>query len=150
MLNIPKKMLPNLRLRELFGNNLSRKESLGVRFDDVNTPRFEIHPDTVMKFYQKAKQYALPSVEEHLASYVHLLPHENFENEVNYLVRRGNYDTLDRLLHKVKFVTEAEGYSFGDKMEVIEKVKSHTSNEFLQKKAEEIRVKLIRDSLDSE
>lgn len=126
---------------------LSRKKILGVRFDDINTPKFEVDPEQVYKYYKEAKKMVIPEVEEHLASYVHLLPKEHFSEEVDYLVRNGNYDTLDRLLHKVKFVTEEEGYSYGDKMEVINKVKKSTNDSFIQKKAEDIRIKLIRDSL---
>ncbi len=125
---------------------LSKKPSLGRRKDDIDTARWEIDPSTIEMYYRIAAKYVLPCVEEHLASYIHLLPKNKIIPAAQILVDKHNYDINDRLLHKAKFV-DNDQYSYADKMTVIKMVKDSTDNEFLQKKAEEIRIKLIRDSL---
>ncbi|MCR5265534.1 MAG: hypothetical protein K6E29_02940 [Cyanobacteria bacterium RUI128] len=126
---------------------LSMKD--GKRFDDVNVPKAVVNPKIVEKYYDVAKRTVLPEVEEHLASYVHLLPKERIVTEAKELSSRNNYHINDRLLHKIRFVPTEE-YSFGDKMEVIADIKSKESDPFILKKAEDTRIRVIRDSLSEE
>ncbi len=125
---------------------LSKKPCLGKKIDDIDTARWEIDPNTIEKYYKIAAEHVLPCVEEHLASYIHLLPKDKIIPAAKILVDKGNYDINDRLLHKTKFV-DNDQYSFSDKMTVIDMVKQNTDNEFLKSKADQIRIKLIRDSL---
>ena len=97
-------------------------------------------------YYKIADEYVLPCVEEHLASYIHLLPKDKIILGAKNLISKRNYDINDRLLHKAKFV-DNDQYSLSDKMTVIDLVKQSTNNEFLRTKADEIRIKLIRDTL---
>ena len=124
---------------------LSKKPCL-VKKDDIDTPRMEIDPSTIEMYYQIAAKHVLPCVEEHLASYIHLLPKDKIIPAAKILVDKHNYDINDRLLHKAKFI-DNDQYSYSDKMTVIAMVKESTDNEFLRKKADEIRIKLIRDTL---
>ena len=120
---------------------LSKKDD--ARFDDIDTSKFEIDPETVYRYCKLSQKYVLPSVENHLASYLHLLPDDKIIPEATRMVQRGDYATMDRMLHKAKFV-DNEQYHFSDKKTIIELIQSHTKNEFLQKKAHDTLVYLIR------
>ena len=128
---------------------LAKENHYGKKYDDVNVPRAVVDPNVVEKYYDIAKKYALPEMEPHLASYVHLLPKTRIVKEAEDLISRNNYDINDRLLHKVKYV-ETDQFSFGDKMEIIGIVQKNDKNEFIQKKAAETRLRLIRDSLSDD
>lgn len=123
---------------------LSKKDD--ARFDDIDTSKFEIDPETVYRYCKLSQKYVLPEVENHLASYLHLLPDDKIIPEATRMVQRGDYATMDRMLHKAKFV-DNEQYRFSDKMEVIKMIQTHTKDPFLLKKAEEVRIYLIRNSL---
>ncbi len=125
---------------------LSKKPSLGKKFDDIDTARWEIDPNTIEMYYKIAAESVLPCVEEHLASYIHLLPKDKIIPGAKKLISKKDYNINDRLLHKTKFVDNNQ-YSFSDKMTVIDMVKQSTDNEFLRTKADKIRIKLIRDTL---
>lgn len=121
----------------------------GKRFDDVNVPKAVVNPEIVEKYYDVAKRTVMPEVEEHLASYVHLLPKERIVTEAKELSSKNNYHINDRLLHKIRFVPTEE-YSFGDKMEVIADIQQKESDPFILKKAADTKIKVIRDSLSDE
>lgn len=126
---------------------LLSKTHANQRMDDIDTLRGDIKPTVIAKYYNIAKEFVLPEVREHLASYVHLLPKNRIQKEAKYLISQDNYDIYDRMLHKIKFVG-SDQFSNSDKIEIIEKIKQNTDNEFILKKAEQIRIKLIRDSLE--
>ena len=92
------------------------------------------------------EKYVIPQVEEHMASYVHLLPKEDIVKVAKMLCEKRNYEIYDRLLHKAKFVAD-EQYSYADKMEVIKSVQQSSNNEFIKDKANKVKVFLIRNNL---
>lgn len=126
---------------------LSMKDKL--RFDDVNVPRCAVDPLKVQEYYDIAKRSVLPEVEEHLASYVHMLPRERVVPEAKNLISRKNYHINDRLLHKIKYIS-TDDYAFGDKLEIIGEIQKSEKDPFILKKAEDTRIRVIRDSLSDE
>lgn len=118
----------------------------GTKYDDVGVPRQAVNPEIIAKFYDISKRTVLPEVIEHLASYVHLLPKERILPEAKILIEKDNYKINDRLLHKIKYLASDE-YSYGDKMEVISNIQKRNKDPFIDKKANETRIKVIRDSL---
>lgn len=124
---------------------LSKKRIL-VRKDDLDVPRGEIDPNGIEECYNLAQKYVIPEVEEHLASYIHLLPKDKILPEAENLILKHDYNINDRLLHKIKFVKDEE-FPFDYKMKIIDMIEANSSDEFILKKAKEIRTKLIRDSL---
>ena len=125
---------------------LAKEHIHGKRYDDVNVSREVVNPETVEKFYNIAREHVVDEIEPHLASYVHLLPKDKILPEAERLTAKNNYDINDRLLHKIKFV-DADEYSFGDKMEIIGMIQKHDDHPFIQEKAKNTRIRLIRDSL---
>lgn len=59
----------------------------------------EIRPKVLEEYYEIAKKYVLPEVEEHLASYLHLLPNDRVMAEADELIAKKDYNVNDRLLH---------------------------------------------------
>ena len=127
---------------------LARTRQLNKNIDDLDVPKGEIRPEVLEEYYEVAKQYVLPEVEEHLASYLHLLPSDRIMAEADALIAKGDYNINDRLLHKIKFVKE-EDYSFGDKMAVLNKLEKSEKSDFLKSKIFAVRTQIIRNSLDS-
>ena len=125
---------------------LAKEHIHGKRYDDVNVSREVVDPKTVEKFYNIAREHVVDEIEPHLASYVHLLPKNKILPEAERLTAKNNYDINDRLLHKIKFV-DADEYSFGDKMEIIGMIQKKDNHPFIQEKAKNTRIRLIRDSL---
>lgn len=128
---------------------LAKDQHFGKKYDDVNVPRAVVNPETVEKYYSIAREDVLPQMEAHLASYVHLLPKDKIIPEAERLISRNNYDINDRLLHKIKYV-DSDEYSFGDKLEIVSKIEQHYNHPFIQNKAKETRIRLIRDSLSED
>ena len=126
---------------------LSRERLDKLKIDDLDVPKGEINSNKIEEYYRIAEKHVLPEVEEHLASYMHLLPKDKMMPEAHKLIAKNNYHINDRLLHKVKFVKEEE-YSFGDKIEVLNKLEKVEKDEFLKKKLHDVKTKIIRDSLD--
>lgn len=118
-----------------------------VKFDDVDIPKGDIDSECLEKFYKIAEKYVLPEVEEHLASYVHLLPKDKIMPEADKLIAKHDYNVNDRLIHKTLFVKE-EDYSFSDKMDVLKKLEKVETNDFLKKKIKTVEAQLIRASLE--
>ena len=115
--------------------------------DDLDIPKEKINSDVLARFYRIAEKYVLPEVEEHLASYMHLLPKDQMMPEADKLIAKNDYNVNDRLLHKIKFVKE-DDYSFSDKMEVLSKLEKAETSDFLKAKIKAVRTQIIRDSLD--
>lgn len=126
---------------------LSRERLPKDNIDDLDVPRGEVDSNKIEEYYKIAQKYVLPSVEEHLASYVHLLPKDKIQGEADRLIAKNNYNINDRLLHKIKFVHDDE-FSMGDKMDILSKIDNSTDNDFILDKSRKIRTKIIRDSLD--
>lgn len=127
---------------------LARTRQVNKNIDDLDVPKGEIRPKVLEEYYEVAKQHVLPEVEEHLASYLHLLPNDRIMPEADALIAKGDYNVNDRLLHKIKFVKE-EDYSFGDKMAVLNKLDKSEKSDFLKSKIFAVRTQIIRNSLDS-
>lgn len=126
---------------------LSRTRQVQKNIDDLDVPKGEVRSNVVEEYYRIAEKYVLPEVEEHLASYLHLLPNDKIMAEADKLIAKGDYNVNDRLLHKIKFVKE-DDYSFGDKMAVLGKLEKVEKNDFLKSKISAVRTQLIRNSLD--
>ncbi len=69
--------------------------------DDLQTVRSEILPHRVKAYYDIAEKYALPGSIEHLASFLHLLPKEQFRTYYKRLVTIDNNALHDRLIYKL-------------------------------------------------
>ncbi len=126
---------------------LAKKPSIGKRYDDVNVPRGVVEPDIVAKYYDIAKDIVLPEAEEHLASYVHLLPKERIIPEAERLISRNSKQINDRLLHKIIYVGTDE-FSFDNKMQIINSIEKHNTDPFIADKAQKTKIRVIRDSLE--
>lgn len=124
--------------RERIGNN---------NIDDLDVPKGEINSKRLEQYYRIAEKYVLPDAEEHLASYIHLLPKDKIQPEADKLIAKNDYNINDRLLHKIKFVKDEE-YSFSDKMEVLNKLDKVEKNDFLKSKIKMVRTQIIRNSLE--
>lgn len=68
--------------------------------DDININLKEIQTDRVYKYYTIAEKYAMPETIEHLASFVHLLPHGRIKEQYGKLSDIDNYALQDRLIWK--------------------------------------------------
>src|SRR5574344_1003173 len=126
----------------LISRHMLERETL----DDLDVPRGEINSQKIEQYYKIAQKYVLPEVEEHLASYIHLLPKDKIILEADNLVAKHNYNINDRLLHKIKFVSEDQ-FSFSDKMAILDKVEKNSTDNFILNKTKSVRTKIIRDSL---
>ena len=126
---------------------LARKR-VSDRIDDLDVPRGDIRPTVIEDYYRIAEKYVLPEVEEHLASYVHLLPKNQILKEAERLIAKNQYEINDRLLHKIKFVKEEE-FSTSDKMAILKMLEKKVTDPFLSKKLQDIKIYLIRSQLDS-
>jgi len=130
---------------------LARKK---IKIDDLDVPKGEINPERLAKFYKLAQKYVLPEIEQHLASYIHLLPNKMIIPEAEKLISKQNYEINDRLLHKIKFVKDEE-FSFGDKMAIIQRLEKETypnmpkeQADFLKEKTRMVKTYIIRNQLD--
>lgn len=126
---------------------LSRERLNKEKIDDLDVPKGEINAERLEEFYRIAEKYVLTEVEEHLASYMHLLPKDKMMAEADKLIAKDDYNVYDRLLHKIKFVKDEE-YAFGDKMEVLNKLDKAVKNDFLKSKITAVRTQVIRNTLD--
>lgn len=126
---------------------LARERLDKLKIDDLDVPKGEIDAQRLEKFYRIAEKYVLPETENHLASYIHLLPNDKIIPAAKKLIDKHNYTINDRLLHKIKFVKEKE-YSFSDKMEVLNMLEKVEQNPFLKDKLKYVRTFVIRNSLE--
>lgn len=118
-----------------------------VKIDDLDVPRGEIKTDLLNEYYQISKHFVLPEAEEHLASYIHLLPKEKIMPEAERLIKKNKYEINDRILHKIKFVKDEE-FSFNNKIEILKMLEKYNTHEYLNKKLNEVRIYVIRNQLD--
>lgn len=125
-----------------------------IKVDDLDVPKGEIDEERLAHFYKLAQQHVLPEIEQHLASYIHLLPNKMIIPEAEKLISKQNYEINDRLLHKIKFVKDEE-FSFGDKMAIIQRLQKETfpdmpaeKAEFLKEKTKSVRTYIIRNQLE--
>ncbi len=81
-----------------------RKAASTEMKDDITATLQEIIPARIHKYYLMAEKYALPETIEHLASFVHLLPHEIIPAQHLKLANIDNYALQDRLLWKFSFL----------------------------------------------
>ena len=116
-------------------------------YDDMNIPKDQIFPQKVKAFYDIAKKYAIPQSREHLASYVHLLPKENIEEEFKYLINLDDYNVYDRLLHKIRIVPEDE-FPFDLKFKMLDFIEKSVKHPFLKQHAQNIKILTVRKTLD--
>ena len=115
-----------------------------IKFDDLDVPKGEIRRKFLSDLYSIAEQYAVPEAEEHLASYVHLLPSKEILPAAEKLIQKRHPKINDRLLHKIKFV-KTDDYSFSDKMSVLELLNKYPiDDEFLKQKAQIVKIEVIR------
>jgi hypothetical protein len=83
---------------------LAMKHRDGNVKDDLQTKRSEILPHRIKTYYDISEKYALPESIEHLASFVHLLPRDDFRAYYKRLATTENYDLQDRLVYKLSNV----------------------------------------------
>lgn len=84
---------------------LSKRKNPNIQIcDDINASLNEILPELVYKYYKIAEKTALPSTIEHLASFVHLLPHDKIADEYITLTEIKNPALQERLLWKILFI----------------------------------------------
>lgn len=126
---------------------LSRQRSDNANYDDLDIPKDEININRLTKFYYLAKALALPEAEEHLASYIHLLPKDLMFTEAEDLISKGKYRINDRILHKIRYVKD-EDFAFSDKMEIIKMLEKADLPDFLKEKTKNVKVRIIRDQLE--
>lgn len=77
-----------------------RKAASREMKDDITATLQEIIPTRIHRYYLIAEKYALPETIEHLASFVHLLPHEVIPAQHMKLANIDNFALQDRLLWK--------------------------------------------------
>lgn len=125
-----------------------------IKIDDLDVPKGEINQERLAHFYKIAQKHVRPEIEQHLASYIHLLPREMMIPEAEKLISRQNYEINDRLLHKIKFVKDEE-FSFGDKMAIIQRLEKEKYQDmpkeqadFLREKTRMVKTYIIRNQLD--
>lgn len=78
--------------------------------DDLQTVRSEIMPTRVLKYYDIAEQYAMPESIEHLASFLHLLPKDQFRPYYRRLAKIDNEALQDRLIYKLSNVSQEDKF----------------------------------------
>lgn len=78
--------------------------------DDLQTVRSEILCSRVKVYYDIAEKYAKPDTIEHLASFLHLLPKENFRTYYRHLARIKNDDLHDRMIYKFSTVDKKDHF----------------------------------------
>ncbi len=80
---------------------LAKRKSASMEMkDDITATLQEIIPSRIYKYYKISEQYALPDTIEHLASFVHLLPHDIIPAQHLKLANIDNFALQDRLLYK--------------------------------------------------
>lgn len=135
------------------------------KVDDLDVPKGEINSERLYDYYKLAKRYVSPETEQHLASYLHLLPDKYIIPEAKELIAKSKYKIDDRIMHKIKFVKDEE-FSFSTKMEILNLLKEakmpglgserdmlelFTEEElssFLSNKLKEVRLYTIRNQLE--
>lgn len=76
--------------------------------DDLKYAGSDIVPEKILDLYNIAEKYAQPDSIEHLASFLHLLPEEQFRPYYERLAKIDNYALHDRLIYKLNFVKKED------------------------------------------
>ena len=76
--------------------------------DDLKYMGSDIVPERILDLYNIAEKYAQPDSIEHLASFLHLLPEEQFRPYYERLAKIDNYALHDRLIYKLNFVKKED------------------------------------------
>jgi len=118
-----------------------------IKIDDLDVPKGEINSKKILEYYKMAQQYVCPEIEQHLASYIHLLPEENIIPEAKKLIAKNNYEINDRLLHKIKYVKDEE-FNFYKKLEIIELLEKAGQTGYLKEKTQNVKIYIIRNQLE--
>ena len=118
-----------------------------VKVDDLDVPKGEINSKKIAEYYSIARKYVLPEIEQHLASFIHLLPEDQIIPEAKRLISKNNYEINDRLLHKIKFVKDEE-FSFSTKMEILKLLEQTEQADYLKQKTKDVKIYIIRNQLD--
>lgn len=126
---------------------LLARKPLPEAYDDMNVPKDQIFPEKIKAFYDISKKYVIPQAQEHLASYVHLLPSEYIMPEFRNLVKLGDYNIYDRLLHKIRIVPEEE-FPASLKLEMLSELENSIEDPYLKQHAQKIKIATIRKTLD--
>jgi len=86
---------------------LAKRKDANIEIkDDINAALAEIIPERILQYYWISEKYAMPQTIEHLASFVHLLPHDAIPSEYKKLVSIDNYNLHDRLVWKFNMLPE--------------------------------------------
>ena len=93
---------------------IAKEHKNAVVYDDLQYAGSDIHPERILELYNIAEKYAGKDSIEHLASFLHLLPHEHFRSYYKRLAEIDNYALHDRLIYKLSFVNK-EDLSFAIK-----------------------------------
>ena len=93
---------------------IAKEHKNAVIYDDLQYAGSDIHPERILELYNIAEKYAGKDSIEHLASFLHLLPHEHFRSYYKRLAEIDNYALHDRLIYKLSFVNK-EDLSFAIK-----------------------------------
>lgn len=125
------------------------KEDRNSPIDDMNVPKDEINPKKIRIYYRIAAKHATPLSQEHLASYVHLLPEKDILKEFEKLIQTKDERVYERLIHKMRIVREDE-FPMDIKFKMIDKLEKEIENPYLLKKLRETKTYIIRCNLDND
>lgn len=128
---------------------LLARKPLPEAYDDMLVPKSELYPDKIKIFYDLANKHVKGAAKEHLASYVHLLPHDAIIPEFRYLLSLDDYDTYDRLLHKIRSVPEEE-FPFDLKFQMLDEIIKSVKDPYLKKYAQDLKIYTLRKTLGGE
>ncbi len=126
---------------------LLARKPLPEAYDDLDIPKDQIMPEKIKEFYDISKRLAADTTREHLASYVHLLPEEHIKPEFESLVKLDNYETYDRLLHKIRIVPDME-FPFDLRFDMLKRLQTAIKDPYLSKHCDDIRIQTIRKTLE--
>lgn len=158
------KYLPHKQAAKYFAQIMKRKDDVAQvilmneipllamtmvpeKYDDMDIPKEKVDPKKIKIYYDIAKYHALPNTREHLASYVHLLPSDSIMDEFEELLTYKDYNTYDRLLHKIRVVPE-EDFPFSIRLKMLDRLIEDIDNPYLHEKAKALKLATIRKTLD--
>lgn len=128
---------------------LARNQRNADKYDDMNVPKDEINPKKLRIYYRIAAKYTTPLAQEHLASYIHLLPEKDIMREFEKLIKTKDERVYERLIHKMRIVREDE-FPMDIKFAMINKLEKEIKNPYLLKKLQETKTYIIRCNLDND
>ena len=128
---------------------LARNQRDGDNVDDMNIPKDQIDSKKLCIYYRMAQRYTTPLAQEHLASYVHLLPEKHILREFDKLIKTQDERVYERLIHKMRIVREDE-FPMDIKFAMINKLEKVMKNPYLLQKLKETKTYIIRCNLDND